>query len=61
MLLLRSDEDWLSFCTRWSNPKKLRSNCLNNTWEIGNLMLAEGVDPRLPVYLAAELKVFRRS
>lgn len=28
-----------------------RDNCMNNTMEVGNLMLAEGVDPTLPVYL----------
>lgn len=31
------------------------ANCLNNTFEVGNVLLSEGIDPTIPLYLATGL------
>eukprot|EP00434_Breviolum_minutum_P000275 symbB.v1.2.000227.t1/scaffold4.1/size633627/9 len=36
---------------------KSADNCMNNTYEVGNVMLAEGVDPNLPVYVMNSSKM----
>eukprot|EP00438_Fugacium_kawagutii_P024740 Skav213490 [mRNA] locus=scaffold3849:105905:112205:- [translate_table: standard] len=60
---LRAEQDWHVHCKRWTNWQMRRDNCswaleavsLNNTFDMGNVLLAEGVPPGFPVYLATGL------
>ena len=52
---LRAEVDWQHHCEKWFSWMDRRDNCLNNTWQIGNVLLSEGISPTLPVYLATGL------
>ena len=52
---LRAEEDWKRHCSMWTSAAEKRDNCMNNTFEIGNVLLSEGVNPALPIYLATGL------
>ncbi|CAK9117643.1 unnamed protein product [Durusdinium trenchii] len=55
MVHLRVEKDWPASCARWSQHSLRIDNCMSNTFQIGNVLLLEGVNPALPVYLVTEL------
>mmetsp|Transcript_74879 Transcript_74879/g.178754 ORF Transcript_74879/g.178754 Transcript_74879/m.178754 type:complete len:761 (+) Transcript_74879:59-2341(+) len=52
---LRAEEDWKRHCALWTSWAGKRDNCMNNTFEIGNVLLSEGITPSVPIYLATGL------
>ena len=54
---LRAEQDWIDHCKHWMRTKDKvhRDNCINNTQSIGATLATEGLDPRLPVYVATGL------
>ena len=52
---LRAEQDWHEHCKVWFSWREKRDNCMNNTLQIGNVLLSEGISPALPVYLATGL------
>ena len=63
---LRAEQDWHAHCKVWFSWSEKRDNCMNNTFQIGNVLLSEGITPALPVYLAtglseAEIQDLRNS
>ena len=52
---LRAEQDWRVHCQVWFSWHEKRDNCMNNTFQIGNVLLSEGISPALPVYLATGL------
>lgn len=52
---LRAEQDWHAHCKVWFSWHEKRENCMNNTFQIGNVLLSEGISPALPVYLATGL------
>ena len=61
VLHLRAEKDWQMHCARWMNPyptrsdRAVRDNCMNNTMEIVNVLISEGVIPTRPVYICTGL------
>jgi len=57
VLHLRAERDWQEHCNKWVNPngRLLRDNCMNNTMVIHNVLLSEGVDPGVPLYVSTAL------
>eukprot|EP00438_Fugacium_kawagutii_P002253 Skav227469 [mRNA] locus=scaffold2491:369513:371036:+ [translate_table: standard] len=53
VLHLRAEMDWLQFCG--SNPSSQLGNCRSNTFEVGNVLLSEGISPGMPLYLASRV------
>ena len=65
VLHLRAEPDWDEFCSGF-RTYGTRNNCMNNTLEIANVLLSEGVSPSVPLYVAtglskSQLKYWRRS
>ena len=54
VLHLRAEPDWYQFCSAIFVPKG-QSNCMNNTFEVANVLLFEGITPSIPLYLATGL------
>ena len=54
VLHLRAEPDWSQFCSSIFVPKG-QSNCMNNTFEVANVLLSEGITPSIPIYLATGL------
>lgn len=57
VLHLRAEEDWLRHCEQWMPLQDgiHRDNCMNNTQNIAELLITEGLDPRLPLYISTGL------
>lgn len=58
VLHLRMEPDWRIFCELTfsaSGPP----NCMNNTFEVGNVLLSEGITPSIPLYLATTVSTKR--
>ena len=52
---LRAEQDWRVHCQVWFSWHEKRNNYINNTFQIRNVLLSEGISPALPVYLATGL------
>ena len=57
VLHLRAEEDWIQHCRKWMGLRDgvHRDNCMNNTMAIGNILVTEGLDPRIPLYISTGL------
>ena len=49
----------LAHCRRWTNlPDGVRrDNCMNNTMNVAEVLVAEGLNPRLPLYISSGLSL----
>ena len=54
---LRAELDWQRHCEKWESYVHKRDNCMNNTFQIGDVLISERISPSLPVYLATGLSV----
>ena len=52
--ILRAEPDWYQFCSAIFVPNG-QNNCMNNTFEVANVLLSEGITPSIPLYLATGL------
>lgn len=54
-LHLRIENDWVEHCKRWESiaDGKVRNNCLQNSWNVHEALLAKRVTPSRPLYVAA--------
>ena len=52
---LRAELDWRRHCEKWESYVHKRDNCMNNTFQIGDVLISEKISPSLPVYLATGL------
>ena len=57
VLHLRAESDWVLHCERWMGLRDgvHRDNCINNTMNVAEVLVSEGLNPRLPLYISSGL------